>query len=86
MKIVINTCYGGFNLSEKACDELGLENGYDSIKRNDPKLIKVIEKLGKDANGKFANLKVIEIPDDVDWVVEEYDGNEWIAEKHRVWR
>jgi hypothetical protein len=28
---------------------------------------------------------VIEIPDDVEWEVEEYDGLEWVAEKHRTW-
>lgn len=86
MKIVINTRYGGFSLSQKACDELGLESGYDPIKRNDPKLVEVVERLGEDANGNFADLSIVEIPDDVDWVVEEYDGNEWVAEKHRTWR
>jgi len=30
-------------------------------------------------------LKVVEIPDDVEWNVQEYDGNEWVAEKHRIW-
>ena len=32
-----------------------------------------------------STLKIIEIPDDVDWIIEEYDGNEWVAEKHRTW-
>jgi len=50
MKIAINTCYGGFSLSKKACKELGLKSGYDSIERNNPKLIEVIEKLGKDGH------------------------------------
>ncbi len=36
-------------------------------------------------NQNFAKLKVVEIPDDVDWEVENYDGIEWIAEKHRIW-
>jgi hypothetical protein len=43
MKIAINTCYGGFSLSKKACKELGLKSGYDSIERNNPKLIEVID-------------------------------------------
>jgi hypothetical protein len=30
-------------------------------------------------------IEVLEIPDDVDWIVCEYDGVEWIAEKHRTW-
>lgn len=55
------------------------------IKRTDKDLIKVIEKLGEKANTICSTLKIIEIPDDVDWEIEEYDGNEWVAEKHRTW-
>jgi hypothetical protein len=28
---------------------------------------------------------VIEIPDDVEWIIVDYDGMEHIAEKHRTW-
>jgi hypothetical protein len=28
---------------------------------------------------------VVQLPADVDWIVEEYDGQEWIAERHRTW-
>lgn len=55
------------------------------IPRNDPTLVAVVEKLGKEADGFCANLKVIEIPEDVNWQVEENDGLEWISEKHRTW-
>jgi hypothetical protein len=55
------------------------------IKRNDPALVKTVEKLKGEADGRYAKLQVVEIPDDVDWEVEEYDGSEWIAEKHRTW-
>jgi len=55
------------------------------IPRNDPFLIQVIEELGKQANGKYSLLKIIDIPDDVDWEIEEYDDWEWVAEKHRRW-
>lgn len=56
-----------------------------SIDRTDKNLIKVIEKLKDRTNTYCSNLKIIEIPDDIDWVIEEYDGAEWIAEKHRTW-
>lgn len=56
------------------------------LPRNDPDLVAVVEELGEAANGAHARLKVIEIPDDVEWEIEEYDGMEWIAEAHRVWR
>lgn len=53
--------------------------------RSDPDLIKVVEELGAEAGGSCAKLEVVEIPDDVDYTIEEYDGIEWVAEKHRTW-
>lgn len=88
MKIVINVCYGGFGLSD-AAEQMLRELGVDDScypERNDPKLVKVVEELGsKDASGEHAELKIVEIPDDVEWQIEEYDGYEHIAEKHRTW-
>lgn len=55
------------------------------IKRIDKDLIKVIEELGEKANTKVSTLKIVDIPDGVKWTIEEYDGNEWIAEEHRTW-
>ena len=57
---------------------------YD-IHRNDPVLIKVVETMGEAANGRCAELSIVEIPDGVEWVIGEYDGREWVAEKHRTW-
>jgi len=50
-----------------------------------PDLINIVEKLGDAANGASAKLKIVKIPDDVEWTIEEYDGLEWVAEKHRTW-
>ena len=55
------------------------------IDRSDPLLVKVVEELGEEANGSCASLKIIEIPNGVEWEIEEYDGNEWVSEKHRTW-
>lgn len=55
------------------------------IPRDDPMLIAVVEELGKKANGSCASLKIIDVPEGVSWHVEEYDGNEHIAEDHRTW-
>jgi hypothetical protein len=89
MKIVINRCYGGFGLSKDAYEFLGKEwDGYgfaSCIKRTDPKLVECVETLGSKANGNFANLKVVEIPNDVTWEIDEYDGMETIEEVHRTW-
>lgn len=54
-------------------------------KRDDPNLVKVVEELGEKADGRCAHLKIVEIPDGVDWIIEEYDGMEHIAEVHRTW-
>lgn len=56
-----------------------------NLKRDDKDLIKVVEELGSDVNGIYAKLKIVEIPNDVEWEVKEYHGMEWVAEKHRVW-
>ena len=57
---------------------------YD-MARNDPVLVQVVEELGRNADGRHAELKIVEIPDDVEWQIQEYDGLEWIAEVHRTW-
>ena len=135
MKVVINTCHGGFGLSDAAYErliELGIpvrrfvpqkqdpETGlwlpeplndgevifdnrlgdgntglseylgaywdtWTNDNRSHPLLVQVVEELGEAANDRCAALKVIEIPDDVVWVLSEYDGKEEIHEKHRTW-
>lgn len=77
MKLVINTCYGGFELSDKAEKMLGGENAYE-LERDDPKLVEVVETLGKEAyNTDVSRLSVVEIPDNAtDYEVNEYDGYE----------
>ena len=55
------------------------------IDRDDPALIQTVEELGEKAAGMFSNLRIVEVPDDVKWQIEEYDGNEHIAEQHRTW-
>lgn len=56
------------------------------IPRDDPELVCVVEELGSAANGSCAELAVVEIPDGTEWQIEEYDGNEHVAESHRTWR
>ncbi len=57
----------------------------EDIPRDDPDLIKVVKNLKAKANGSCANLKIIKIPNDVKWEIEEYDGIELVAESHRTW-
>jgi hypothetical protein len=138
-QIVINTCYGGFGLSEEAVERYfeikgwplykEYENRFKSLNlctywrvpknervkqidwgnsveaereaynqkyseqtfyerdvdRDDPILIQVVKELGKEANGRHASLKIVSIPDDVDWNISDYDGIETIEEVRRSW-
>jgi catechol 2,3-dioxygenase-like lactoylglutathione lyase family enzyme len=58
--------------------------GYD-FERDDPLLVRCVEVLGPGANALYAELAVVELPDDVKYEIAGYDGREHIAEKHRTW-
>lgn len=125
-KIVINSTYGGFNISQEGFEWL-IEKGvpvvgyfrdrdhggdddqpviYDQTigdeeqrayhrtgyferywttyydkHRTDPLLVEFVEKHPD----KAGTLSVVDVPDDVEWQIMEYDGLEWVAEKHRTW-
>ena len=53
--------------------------------RDNPILVQCVKELGEKSWGTCAELKVVEIPVDVEWDIEEYDGWESIAENHRTW-
>jgi hypothetical protein len=48
-------------------------------------VVRCVEELGDAANGDHARLKVVEVPDGVEWYVGNYDGVEQVAENHRTW-
>ena len=86
-KVVIYTNYGVFQLPKAVTDYMGIEpidgdvHYGEGIKRDDPKLVQAVEALGPEATG----LRVVEVPPGVDWEIKDYDGQEWIAERHRTW-
>jgi hypothetical protein len=55
------------------------------IARDDPYLVKTVLDLGERANGRHAELKVVSLPENVNWTIDEYDGMEHVAERHRTW-
>ena len=140
MKVVVNKCFGGFGLSDKAIElimkrkglncfrykqtkytlqdktdeymkyeqfnnddlftyyqtvDLGevvdklpreTEWNYRKLSRGDIDLVAVVEEIGeKEASGRHSNLKIVEIPDDIEWEIDSYDGYEKVHELHRSW-
>ena len=92
-KIVINKCFGGFGLSDDAIDLYKILTGtppaedvYEwEIPRDNAILVQIVEQLGERANSRYGELAIVEIPDDVEWHIHEYDGMEHVAENHRTW-
>ena len=126
-KIILNKCYGGFELSRKAYElyakKKGLElytytmtiennkckykysDGSDffivyftknfgnnveiskedyekyvlylsETAREDKTLIEVVEELGKEASGRCGELKIVKIPNNAFFIIDNYDGIE----------
>ena len=55
------------------------------IPRDDEKLVRVVEELREAANGHAAMLKVVTIPDEVQWLITKTEGGEQVSEVHRTW-
>jgi hypothetical protein len=101
MKVVINRCFGGFGISKKAVEWLaehgsqeakqntfeGLFNSYYVYDddRSNPLLVECVETLGEESFGDLSELKIVEVPDNLDFVIDNYDGMESIHEKHQIW-
>jgi hypothetical protein len=85
-KVVYNAKYGGFELSKEGLAEYNkrtsknIEYG-DGIHRDDPILIKLVESMGNQINGKCSKLKIREFPikykSFLTW--DEYDGYESVC-------
>lgn len=132
-EVVINSCFGGFSLSDiaferylelkkvkyykypslfgmgsdyynvpkekydKLLEKCKLTGSYKKINdknwflndrdipRDDKDLVAVVKEFGDKANGMCASLKIIKIPDGIEWEIDEYDGSESVEEVHRSW-
>jgi hypothetical protein len=67
--------FGNSYYKDPSYDAESLVN-FDSIERTDPDLIRVIEELGEEASGMFANLKIAEVQSGTLYKIDEYDGRE----------
>lgn len=80
MKIVVNKCFGGFDISDDAARELGLSDKYYLVSRINKHLIKMVEENADRVSGPSAKLRVVEVPDNAtDWKLNDYDGRETIT-------
>ena len=69
-----------------AGDDAHYISDYDFYQhRDDADLIAVLEEMGAEANGWAAEIAIVDIPDDIEWHIAEYDGIEHVAENHRTW-
>lgn len=60
-----------------------LYGGDFSDDHSNPFLVQEVEELGEDANGEYAKLHIVEVPNDVEVEIDEYDGVETIRERSR---
>ena len=63
----------------------GYSGGNDGYDRTDPDLVAAVEELGVSASGSCAELRVVAIPDGIEWEISDYDGLESVEECHRSW-
>lgn len=94
MKVVINTCFGGFDPSEctkvyiaSKAPELLVDGRLrnDCIPRHHPALVEAVERFGDDASTCPSRLEVVEIPDGIEYGIGSYDGLEFVYEQGHVW-
>ena len=137
MKVILNKCYGGFDVSQEAYELYAKKKGIEIFAyklectnnkpiykktdtgssiftitftkdfgdyielsddnsekyclelcrnhREDPVLIEVVEELGKRANSRFSELVVVDIPDGMEYEIDDYDGIETLHQKVEKW-
>ena len=96
MQVVINTSYSNFAISADAISLIQKKIKNPKAKsqinayafdndRSNPLLVEAVQKLGAKANSLYTTLKIVEIPDDVEWRVDTINGKEVIRDKHRIW-
>lgn len=62
-------------------DILHLNSSY----REDPVLIEVVEELGERASSYVSDLRIVNIPDGMDYVIDDYDGVETLHARVQEW-
>lgn len=74
-EVDINSEKNIFDIEDKFGNNTLIDISFEKL-REDQIMAEVVEELGYDANGQSAKLVVIEIPDGIKYLIEEYDGIE----------
>lgn len=75
---------GLYKTANAYSESISVKSDYYQKERADKVLVAVVKKLGNKANGSFADLEIVEVPDDSEWYIDEYDGQETVREG-RTW-
>ena len=88
IEILINICYGGWNISKKAIELYKLRNpsynvtgnAFDYFNRHEPILIQIYKELGDNFDGKHSKTKIKKILKKYEnyYDIDEYDGKECV--------
>lgn len=71
-------------VSYKDCDKYFCF--HEDIARDDPKMVAIVERLGSElASHSLADIRIVEIPDGIEYEISDYDGMESVHEAHRSW-
>lgn len=95
MKVLYNTSYGGFRFSEEFVEEYNkrypdskIPTWAYNLSRTEPNAIALFEEKGSDwSSNMCSKIAVEEIPDDVEYRIDEYDGMEaviWDIPKDQI--
>lgn len=83
MEVLYNKCFGGFSYSDQALEEYCKETGKGfedewQISRSDSVMIEIVKRLGVQASGTCADIKIANIPKKYanHYYIGEYDGFE----------
>jgi hypothetical protein len=89
IEILLNICYGGWNISKKAIELYNLrspssnvtENYFDYyFNRHDSILVQIYKELGDEFDSKYSKTKIKKILKKYEnyYDIDEYDGKEWV--------
>jgi hypothetical protein len=81
MKIVINRCFGGFNLPDPISTGVTLPQSFEYYNKNrhDPNLVELVENMDPHDNHWASQLRVVVWPDNLPYKIVDYDGDESVT-------